>query len=227
MQLETDDVRAAFTLAPQLVSPARGEYVQAADIREHGEGYQADLVLRVDAGRLDAVLIELRELGDVLSDRIDTDDVTDRVVDLEARLRNERSVEAELLRLLAEREDDDLEDVLSVRRELARVRQQIETMVAQRSEIARLVSLSTITVVLREPIEEPEPEPEPEEKSGWELFYEDLGDAFGDGVRSLGDTATGLVRIAVGGLVWWAGLGLVAAYAWRKWRASNPAALPE
>lgn len=225
MHLETDDVRAAFALAQSLVSPALGEYVQAADIRERSNGYEADMVLRVEASRLDEVLIALRELGTVLTDRIDTDDVTDRVVDLEARLRNERNVDAELLQLLADRDNDELADVLAVRRELARVRQEIEVMLAQRNEIARLVSLSTITLVLREP--ESEPEPEPEAMSAWDEFTASLSEAWSDGVDTLGRTVTGFVRIVVGGLPWWIVIGAVSVVVWRKYRAEHPRALPE
>jgi len=224
MQLESDDVRAAFTLTKQLVSPARGEYVESADIRERNTGYEADLVLRVAADRLDEVLIELRGLGSVINDRIDTDDVTNRVVDIEARLRNERSVEAELLGLLTDRENDELQGVLAVRRELASVRQQIEVMLAQRNQIARLVSLSTITVILREPEAEPEPV---EERSAWGDFTDSVGEAWRAGLRSLGEFITGLLWFAVAGLPVWILIAAISTFVWRKCRIANPKPLPE
>ena len=103
------------------------------------------------AGRLGEVLNALRELGEVKSVRKGGQDVTTQVVDLEARLRNERRIETELLALFDQRKDATLEEILKLRDKLGEVRRQIEQLVAQRQRLSRLVSLATILVIIRTP----------------------------------------------------------------------------
>lgn len=225
VELVVGDVRAAFVRANQLVRPARGEYVQDSQSRDRGDGVlEADLVLRVEAGRLGEVLNELRTLGDVRHERTDADDVTGQVVDLDARLRTQRAVEAELLGLLEDRADADLDGVIKVRRELASVREQIERMEGQRQQVGALVRLATVAVVLRQ---DAEPEPEPEEQTLGAWFGEQMTAAWGGGVRTLLGTLAWFVEVAVGGLVWWVVVIVAFAFAWRAWRRGHPRALPE
>jgi hypothetical protein len=65
-------------------------------------------------------------LGDVESVNIGSEDVGEAYADMEVRLANGRRLEQRLLELLATRTGS-LEDVLAVERELARVRQEIES----------------------------------------------------------------------------------------------------
>ena len=227
MELRVGDVRAAVVLAHQLISQARGEYVQESNTRERGdERVEAELMLRVEAGRLDEVIGSLRELGEVRSERVAGEDVTGRVVDLEANLRNERRVEEELLSLLGSREDDELDDILKVRRELAQVRARIEALAGERAQLGALVRLATVSVVLREPDVEAEDDVEEEIGLGaW--FGERIGQAWHDGVRTLLATVVAIVEILVSGAIWFIIAGVVGVIAWRRYRAGRPRALPE
>ena len=69
-------------------------------------------------------------------------------VDLDARLRNAHRTEERLTELLAQKSDS-LEDVLAVERELARVREEIETQEAQRRGLDAQVAMSTLTLSAR------------------------------------------------------------------------------
>ena len=71
------------------------------------------------------------------------------VVDLDARLRNERRVEQELLELLDSRDESPLEEILKLRGEIAKVRTQIERYTAQQDRLSRLVSLATVLIIIR------------------------------------------------------------------------------
>ena len=149
IELTTNDVRAAFLKAAMLVSAVGGEFVQDSGLIGSGETAKANLTLRVAAERLPEVLNELRELGKVRAERTVGEDVTTQVVDLEARLRNEKRVEDELLDLMERRDDAPLKEILDLRDKLAQVRQAIERMTAQRERLGRLVSLATVLVLIR------------------------------------------------------------------------------
>jgi uncharacterized protein DUF4349 len=226
MELEVENARAAYIKARSLISEASGEFIQGGQLGEQSGRQRADLVLRVRAERLGEVLMALRELGKVHTERLDAEDVTEQMVDLEARLKNERSIEAELLQLLAARPDDDLDDILKVRRELAKVRGQIERIDASRSRLAGLVQLATVTVLIAETRVEPEPEPEPEKIGLWGQFVSDLGDAGRDGVKSLLGFAVGLTRVAISGLPVWLVIVFAGVFGWRLYRRANPRPLP-
>jgi hypothetical protein len=196
-------VRVAFLKAQQVISEARGEYIESASLTgegKDGERTIATLTLRVTADRLSQVLGSLRELGIVASESAGGEDVTNQVVDLEARLRNEQRIETELLELLASRQDASLAEILQLRTQIASVREQIERFIAQRERLSRLVSLATILVTIH-PVNA---EDEPVAKftiSGY--FTDSIERAWNSSLRVLVDTAAFFVRVAVGGLVWW------------------------
>ncbi|HVP13190.1 MAG TPA: DUF4349 domain-containing protein [Phycisphaerae bacterium] len=218
IELKTDDVRAVFLKASMGLNAALGEYVEGSELTGTGKEAQAHLTLRVTAQRLDNVLNELRQLGEVRSERVEGQDVTAQVVDVEARLRNEQRVEAELLQLLEKRQDAPLKEVLELRDKIAEVREEIEKLTAQRDQLSRLVSLATVLVLIR-----PGDAPTTHESALGEYFARKFKAAWTDGVQFLADTLAALVSIIVGGLIWWviAAVVIVAAYRWhrRKGRA--------
>lgn len=198
IELETDDVRALFLKAAQLVSEAGGEYVESSSLTGSGRDAQANLTLRVRADRLSDVLNALRQLGTVESEQLSGEDVTAQVVDLEARLRNEQRVEAELLDLLESRQDAPLREILDLRQHLNIVRMSIERLAAQRQRIGRLVTLATVLVIIR-----PDDAP-PEPKAGLGHYFGNrMLASWGGGLRLLTNTMAGALRLLVGGLLWW------------------------
>lgn len=201
IELLTNDVRATFLKATQLPSEARSEYLEASSLTGAGDEMQASLTLRVAADRLSEVLNQLRQLGEVRSEDSRGEDVTSQVVDLDARLRNEQRIETELLELLEKRDDAPLKEILDLRNHINRVRQSIERFTAQQQRLGRLVSLASILVIIRAD-DAPEPEPEPEPTLG-KYFSENMGASWTTGLRFLSDTIANLLRVLVGGVIWW------------------------
>ncbi len=213
VELATGDVRAAFLKAAQLVSVARGEFVESSSLTGEGTGATAELTMRVAAERLSDVLNDLRALGDVRSEKSDGEDVTTQAVDLEARLSNERQVERELLELMERRPEDPLKDILAMRQQLAVVRQSIEVLEASRTRLARLVELATVLVIIRHE----EPPPEKKDAGLGRYFSERIAQSWFGGLRFLTDSVAWTLRVLVGGLAWW--LALVGAVlVLRHWR---------
>jgi hypothetical protein len=200
IELLADDVRAAFLKAGQLASEAHGEYVQNSALTgADDKQLQANLTLRVAAERLSDVLNELRQLGKVRSERNDGEDVTSQAVDLDARLRNEQRVEAELLNLLESRKDAALKDILDLRANLAGVRNVIEQLTAQRQNLVRLVSLATVLVIIR-----PSDTPAVPPPTGIGAYFGDaISTMWHKGLRVLADTLAMLLAALIGGLPWW------------------------
>ncbi|MEE8459198.1 MAG: DUF4349 domain-containing protein [Phycisphaerales bacterium] len=197
IELVSDDVPLVFVKCRQLISEAHGEFIEASTLTGSGATARGSLTLRIAVERLSDVLNDLRRLARVRAEETHGEDVTAQVVDLEARLRNERRVEAELLDLLEKRTDAPLKDILEMRRQINIVRESIERLTAQSQQLDRLVSLASVLVIIR-PVDAEEKETEL-----GAYFSDALHASWTGGLRLLADTVSGGLRVAVGGLLWW------------------------
>ena len=83
--------------------------------------------VRVPVDRFDLFVSAVGKLGEVRTNHVGSQDVTEEFADLEARIRNKQEEEKRLLKQLAD-STGKLEDILSVERELSRVRGEVEQM---------------------------------------------------------------------------------------------------
>ncbi|HKU60225.1 MAG TPA: DUF4349 domain-containing protein [Gemmatimonadales bacterium] len=111
---------------------------------------QASVEIKVPSSRFDDLTEGLRPLGRVEFLTVGAEDVSEEFVDLTARTANARRMEERLLELLASRTGK-LQDVLTVERELARVREEIERMEGRLRYLKTRTELSTLSVALHEP----------------------------------------------------------------------------
>lgn len=114
-----------------------------------GAARQLRGTLRIPGDRMAAVLERLRRLGQVVEDTQGAQDVTDQIVDLDARMLSSRATERRLIELLRTRTGK-LTDVLEVERELTRVRLEIERLDAEKTNLDRRVSYGTIAITISE-----------------------------------------------------------------------------
>ena len=106
------------------------------------------MVLRVPNERFAETFADIQGEGEVLQSSTSTEDVTEQLVDLEARLNNLRA-QRDRLRTLYENAND-TEAVLQVERRLSEVQTEIERLEARKQALERRVAYSTITVDIRE-----------------------------------------------------------------------------
>jgi hypothetical protein len=147
MAADFDTVRSAVE---RIVVDAGG-FVGRLDVSgERGDTRSLRATVRVPSDRLAQVLTALRQLGKVQAESQGADDVTEQMVDLNARLMNARNTEKRLT-LVLEQRTGKVADVLQVEREIARVREEIERMDAERTTLERRVTYATITLDIVEP----------------------------------------------------------------------------
>lgn len=200
IEIRTPDIRALAARAQLLVNEAAGEFIEESSISGEDQATWAQLTLRVASSRLSEVLTQLRAMGKVISETAGGQDVTDQVVDLEARLRNEQQVEQELLHLLATRDAAPLKEILELREHISSVREQIERLTAQRDRLSRLTSLATVVVIVRH---EWVAKPESDDPGWWSHLRDRISSAATSGLHALTDAIAFLVWAFVGGLIWW------------------------
>jgi hypothetical protein len=109
----------------------------------------ATIEVKVPSPRFDEALSGLAPIGKVESVNVSAEDVGEEYVDITARVENARRLEERLIALLANRTGR-LQDVLSVERELARVREEIERYEGRLRFLRTRVATSTLTVNVHE-----------------------------------------------------------------------------
>jgi len=168
ISLVVADTATALTGIEQVVSDLGG-YVADMDLAKGGyddsEFLRGSITLRVPATSLEDALELLQALAtDINYLNVNRQDVTDQYSDLDARLRNLRATETELLALLTEvreRPNSKVEDILAVHRSLTQIREEIETLQGRKNLLDNQIGFSTIWVelipdsVFRPIVEEP------------------------------------------------------------------------
>ncbi|MGH2773946.1 MAG: DUF4349 domain-containing protein [Actinomycetota bacterium] len=173
-----------------------GGAVQSTAIDDSGDG-RGTVIVRVPSGRFEDTLTELGDIGRLESQYVDTQDVTDEFVDLEARVRNARTAERVLLNLM--NEATTIADTIRVQNQLERVQENIERMRGRLRVLDDQTSFSTLAVDV---IEAGAPkEEDPEEAGALAKAWHDAVDGF-MGVISAVIVASGvLLPVAVMALV--------------------------
>lgn len=109
----------------------------------------ASLELRIPSERFDEAVNGLAPIGKLESVNVSVQDVGEEYVDVQARVVNARRLEQRLVELLATRTGK-LADVLTVERELARVREQIERYEGRMRYLRTRASISTLSIGIHE-----------------------------------------------------------------------------
>jgi hypothetical protein len=196
MEIQVTDTRAAMEEITRLVDRSGG-YVSSSEVTPSGADEQpyVTLTIRIPAGDLDTALAAIRELSErVAYESIQSQDVTEEYVDIEARLRNLTALETELVALLAEvraQADADPQKILTVFNEVSRVRGEIEVLEGRRRLIDNQASLSTITVTIS-----PSPSSTPIVDEGWAPLVT-VRNAAGDLVEALQTIANAGIWLVV------------------------------
>jgi hypothetical protein len=215
--VRVSDVDAAARSATELAA-RYGGFIggdHRSDRGDPGEA-RATLELRIPADEFTAAVNELSELGDEESREVQTEDVTEEVVDLQTRIATALA-SVERTRALLERADS-IDDIVAVEAELSEREAALASLQARQRRLADLSTLSTITATLLAQEAEP-PAVDDEDRTG---FLAGLAAGWRGFTASMTVLLTGfgvllpwLVAFGVptAGAVWWA----------RRRRALHPA----
>jgi len=148
--IEVDSLERAVA-AVQALAARVGAYVAGTEVQTGRDQVpSASLELKIPAARFDEALSGLRPIGKVERVDVNAEDVGEEFVDVTARMENSRRLEQRLVTLLAARTGK-LSDVLSVERELARVREEIERYEGRLRYLRVHAATSTLVVAVHQP----------------------------------------------------------------------------
>jgi len=161
LAIEVEEVAKAQQEAENIAKAVNGRVQTSSKSDDEGRLASANVTLRVPVRSFELAVNRLRELGRVLNDSLSGEDVTTQVVDVEARLKVMRAEEDQYVELL--KETKKIGEVLSVKERLSQVRQEIESLDAQRKSLRDQAAESIIHLSLTE---RPKPD-RPRENENW------------------------------------------------------------
>jgi hypothetical protein len=147
--IEVDSLDAAIARVRALAQRVGGFVANTAVQGGKDQLRSASLEVKIPSDRFDEALAGLSPIGKVESVNVNAEDVGEEYVDIAARVENAHRLEARLIALLANRTGK-LQEVLSVERELARVREEIERYEGRLRFLRARVAMSTLTINVHE-----------------------------------------------------------------------------
>jgi len=106
------------------------------------------IVLRVDKNKFESVINKVKGIGEVYEESIHGEDVTEKYIDIESRLRLLRLEQSKLEAYLSKLEK--LEEIFKAESRLTEIRYEIESLTSNLNRLNSLIELSTITITMRE-----------------------------------------------------------------------------
>ncbi len=145
------DLDEAARAVDQLLAAHKGRIVRSEARSDTGARRTQTFTLEVPVANFNTLVNALKEIGTAERDAVDSQDVTEEYVDIQARLKNLREQEDKLNELLKEkRKDEMLEDVIRVSDRIYEVRGQIERVEGRMKYLETKSAFSTVNLTLRE-----------------------------------------------------------------------------
>ncbi|MBT3356472.1 DUF4349 domain-containing protein [bacterium] len=152
LTLKVEQTNSAVEKITEIVSVNKGE-IFSSNFNEYRRGSKTGTIsVKIPVDNFQKTIVELKTVAtQVVSESTSGRDVTERYVDLQAQLKNKKAEEQTFVSLLDR--SGKLDDVLSVSREIARVRGDIERLEGKIKYLESQTDMSTITINISEDIE--------------------------------------------------------------------------
>jgi len=211
------DFEVARAAVERIVSQHKGYVADLATNAPKDAARTLTATLRIPAPQLDAAIADLKALGRVEQETQSGEDVTKQYADLVARLNNSRAAEKRLVDILQQRTGK-VSEVLEVEQEIARVREEIEQMEAERKNTEKRVEFASLQLRLSE-----------EYKARLEMTPPATGTRLRNAVvsgyqrvsESIFETTLFVLDYGPSFLFWVLLLYWPGRFAWRRWRTAH------
>lgn len=212
----TEGQRKITTIAESL-----GGFVITSEFKQGGatSSETVTITVRVPATQFNEALEKIRTAGNrIINENVTGQDVTEEFLDLEARIKTQKALEAQFLEIMKRAQK--VSDALEVQSEIANVRTEIERMEGRKRFLQNQASLSTITITLQTPA----PILLATSTKG---FGHSIKQAFAEGIDLAANIILGLIRLIIVliplTLFIFLPVGLLLRYMVRRFRANKKA----
>lgn len=176
-----------------LVHDVKGYVAKSEVSGSPGSPRTGSWTIRVPVAKFDEFMDAIAKLGELQRRKTDSEDITDRYFDLQARLKNKQEQENRLREHL-KKSTGNLKEILEVEEQLNRVRGEIEVQQGQLQRWDKLVELATVTLTVYER-KDYVPATSP-------TFSTSIGRTFSGSVHLLVEVGKGLCLVVVALVPW-------------------------
>lgn len=163
------------------------EFKQNDNVMPGRPGQIAKVTVRIPSSQFGQAIETIRGLGRIIDEKESGQDVTEEYIDLEARIRTKKALEAQFLEIMKQAKK--VSEALEVQSQIADVRSEIERLEGRRRFLENRAALSTINITLQTPT--------PVVTATTRGFSHDIKRAFGDGIDLAASIITGLIRFVI------------------------------
>jgi hypothetical protein len=176
------------------IAESLGGFVVTSEFKQSGKPNQSQpsqnvtIVARVPSAQFGAALEMIRKVGSrIVQEKVSGQDVSEEYLDLEARIRTKKALEAQFLEIMKQAKK--VSEALEVQSQLADVRTEIERLEGRRRFLENQSAFSTLTTTLQMPA--------PIVAATTSGFGNSIKQAFGDGIDTAATIIIGLIRIII------------------------------
>ncbi len=145
IEFEVDSFDSAFATISKITTE-EGGFVAAADSDKLPNGkVRGSITVRVPPDHLDTLVLKLRALGELKSQRLGSKDISKEYTDLESELRAAKAMEERLLEMIKTAQGK-VKELLEAEKELGNWRAKIEKIQGTINYYNNLVSMATLTI---------------------------------------------------------------------------------
>ena len=185
IKFETNDLEATYKQVIGAVKQQQGIIQNDSEGKEYGSVFRR-MTIRVPSQRFDVFVSEISKGVSYFDNKdISAVDVTEQYIDIEARLKAKKTLEARYLELL--KKANKVSEMLEIEAQLSAIREEIEAKEGQFRYMKSQIAMSTITLEFYKTVAEKEGSLVPYGTKIW--------NALGDGFSSLSETLLGLLSI--------------------------------
>jgi Domain of unknown function (DUF4349) len=137
------------------IAESLGGFVVTSELKQSDSNQQkptqsVSVIARVPSAQFNTAMERVRSLGNrVVHEKVSGQDVSEEYLDLEARIRTKKALEAQFLEIMKQAKS--VSDALEVQSQLADVRTEIERLEGRHRFLDNQSALSTITITMQPP----------------------------------------------------------------------------
>jgi hypothetical protein len=150
LEFQTQEVKKT-KLEIEKICKELNAYISSESENNFGDRLQYNQSIRVPSAQFDALIARIEPLAKKIDNKnINTQDVTEEFIDVEARLKTKKELEVRYREILKQAKT--VQDIISIESQIANVRSEIESMEGRLNFLKSQVSFSTLNVSYYETI---------------------------------------------------------------------------
>ena len=150
IRFETSSAKETQSFIKQTVSELEG-YIGDEKVFDYKDRIEHNITVRIPENKFDLLVEKISETADKIdSKNINSKDVTEEFIDVEARVKTKKELETRYKEIL--KQANRVDEILNIEREIGKLRSEIESLEGRLNYLKNRVALSSLTITYYEKV---------------------------------------------------------------------------